>query len=234
MGVLGSGSDVLEGRAGVEGNGMGGLGCLESQSLVGLDSLKTGDGKKGFFGPFCLSGLVVGCEGGGKEFGPFEVSFEGGGFGGGGDLLKDSVGALLARALERVELGIEGKKMGDGLLNGALREPVEMLTSEEAFRAAATDEALLLEASSYGDLSLLEGCWGLSSSSTSSFCFGQTLKTSGSFGLGRVEDVDREESMVPMKVMMPMGLLVIRCDSLDWTTGGEGVEVFVIDGSGQK
>ena len=70
MGVLGSGSDVLEGRAGVEGNGMGGLGCLESQSLVGLDSLKTGDGKKGFFGPFCLSGLVVGCEGGGKEFGP--------------------------------------------------------------------------------------------------------------------------------------------------------------------
>ena len=65
MGVLGSGSDVLEGRAGVEGNGMGGLGCLESQSLVGLDSLKTGDRKKGFFGPFCLSGLVVGCEGGG-------------------------------------------------------------------------------------------------------------------------------------------------------------------------
>ncbi|RVX14301.1 hypothetical protein CK203_017272 [Vitis vinifera] len=124
-----------EGRAGVEGNGMGGLGCLESQSLVGLDSLKTGDRKK-------------------------------------------------------------GKKMGDGLLNGALRGPVEMLTSEEAFRAAATDEASCLKL--------------------------QTLKTSGSFGLGRVEDVDREESMVPMKVMMPMGLLVIRCDSLDWTTGERG------------
>ena len=56
----------------------------------------------------------------------------------------------------------------------------------------------------------------------------------GSFGLGRVEDVDREERAW-CKVLMLSGLLVIGSDSLDWTTkGGEEVEVFVFDGSGRK
>ena len=41
----------------------------------------------------------------------------------------------------------------------------------------------------------------------------------GSFGLGRVEDVDREERAW-CKVLMLSGLLVIGSDSLDWTTNG--------------
>ena len=78
--------------------------------------------------------------------------------GGGGYFLnnqKSPVGALLARAPKRAELGIEGEELRDGILNGALMGLVETLTSKEAFRAVATEKALLFEALRYGDLSLL-------------------------------------------------------------------------------
>ena len=55
---------------------------------------------------------------------------------------KSSVGVLLAKAPERAELGIEGEELRDGILNGALREPVEAMTLEEVFRMAATGKAL--------------------------------------------------------------------------------------------
>lgn len=39
-------------------------------------------------------------------------------------------------------MGIEGEELRDGILNGALREPVEAMTLEEVFRMAATGKAL--------------------------------------------------------------------------------------------
>ena len=74
MGVLGSGSNDLGSGVGGEGSGSGGLGYLETELLIGLDSLKKESREKGDFGPYCLKGVAMDFEGeGGKDFGPIEV-----------------------------------------------------------------------------------------------------------------------------------------------------------------
>ena len=57
MGVLGSGSNDLGSGVGGEGSGSGGLGYLETELLIGLDSLKKESREKGDFGP--LGGIFL-------------------------------------------------------------------------------------------------------------------------------------------------------------------------------
>ena len=90
------------------------------------------------------------------------------------------------------------------------------MSLDEVIRAAATDEALLSEASKYGDISLLAKGRGFFS--PSSF-LRRTLVKGGSFGLGRGEDVVSEGNLVSLRVQMSLRLLMVECDSQDRMMG---------------
>ncbi|KAL6331633.1 hypothetical protein AAG906_011573 [Vitis piasezkii] len=109
-------------------------------------------------------------------------------------------------AQERTEMEREGEK-GD----------LASMSLEEVIRAAATDEALLSEASRYGDVSLLARGRGFFSPSSS--FLGQTLVKDGSFGLGKGKDAVSEGNLVPLREQMSSRLLMIECDSQDKMMG---------------
>lgn len=93
------------------------------------------------------------------------------------------------------------------------------MSLEEVIRAAATDEALLSEASKYGDISLLAKGRGFFS--PSSF-LRRTLVKGGSFGLGRGKDAVSEGNLVSLREQMSSRLLMVECDSQDKMMGVKG------------
>ena len=171
--------------------------------------------------PISLSDSGVGRKGkAGEVFGPNKLGLVW--VGGVGVVsfidLKTSDGLSLAKAQERTEMEEEGAKLGGNVLEGELRGDLATMSPEEVIRAAATDEALLSEASRYGDVSHLAGGRGFSSPSSSSL--GRTLVKGGSFGLGRGEAATTDGIMVPLRLQMPMRLLLVESDSQDRVMGG--------------